>query len=149
MNTYGKDSTGANGGNGLPRLRSSSFQPGLWSSDILHANGVWAYQPRATPWENRRVIRTRPARAGAAPSVPKVKLIECHLVAVQQRSEFCLKSDLRPCRAQESSKAGFPRVLPWADMLRAFSACSSVNSVGSRNVQTPERRFPTRAMPSG
>jgi len=78
-----------------------------WSLDILHANGVRAYQPkaseeRAPPWENRRIISTRPARAGAA-SVPEVTLIECHLIALQQRSEFCLKSDLRPCRAQEPS----------------------------------------------
>ena len=60
------------------------------SLDILHANGVRAYQPRATPWENRRVIPTRAARAGAATSVPKVTLIEGHLIALQQRPELCL-----------------------------------------------------------
>jgi len=57
----------------------------------LHANGVRAYQPRATPWENRRVTPTRPARAGAVASVPQVTLIGCHLLSLQQRSEFCLK----------------------------------------------------------
>ena len=35
------------------------------SLDILHANGVQAYQPRATPWEKRRIPPTRPATAGA------------------------------------------------------------------------------------
>jgi len=78
-----------------------------WSLDILHAHGVRANQPRASeerapPWENRCVTPTRPARAGAA-SVPKVTLIECHLIAPQQRSEFYLKNDLRPCRAQGAS----------------------------------------------
>ncbi|HXP62342.1 MAG TPA: hypothetical protein VN829_17730 [Dongiaceae bacterium] len=47
--------------------------------DILHANGVRANQPRASeerapPWENRCVIPTRPARAGAA-SVPRATLV--------------------------------------------------------------------------
>jgi hypothetical protein len=76
-----------------------------WSLGISHANGVPANQPRASeerapPWENRCVIPARPARAGAA-SVPKPTLLERHLIAIQQRSEFRLKSDLRPCRAQE------------------------------------------------
>jgi hypothetical protein len=64
-----------------------------WNLDILHADGVRAYQPGATPWEDRCIIPSRPARAGAPASG---------------------KSDLRPSRAQEPSRAGFPRVLPWA-----------------------------------
>ena len=47
--------------------------------------------PGQPPWENCRAIPTRPAGAGAVASVPKVTLVECHLIALQQRPEFCLK----------------------------------------------------------
>ena len=70
---------------------SASLRDAPWSVDLLHASGVRAYQPRATSWENRGVIPTRPARAGAVPSFPRITLIEWHLIAIQQRSEFCLK----------------------------------------------------------
>jgi hypothetical protein len=51
--------------------------------------------------------------------------------------ETCGKGDLRPYRAQEPSKTGFPRVLPWAGMLRAFSAGSMHSRGAARVSQTP------------
>ena len=85
------------------------FSAGYSGLDILHANGVGANQPRASeerapPWENPCVFSTRPARAGVA-SDPKVTLIECHLITLPQRSELCLNSGLRPCRAQAPGQA--------------------------------------------
>jgi hypothetical protein len=51
--------------------------------------------------------------------------------------ETCGKGDLRPCRAQGPIEAGFPRVLPWADTLRAFSAGSMDSRRAGRMSQTP------------
>ncbi len=98
-------------------------------SDILHAHGVRAHQPRATALGKPSRNPNPPCKGG---------------------SGF---RDLRPCRAQEPSKARFPRVLPWAGLLRAFSA-GSVSSrrrarmskrrlVGVSSWQSVERRLPS------
>jgi hypothetical protein len=88
-----------------------------------------SYQPRALPWALGFGLFARQRRAG----------ISAQGSALGKPS----RNPNPPCkgggRAQESSKAGFPRVLPWADMLRAFSACSSVKSVGSADT----RGFPS------
>jgi len=78
--------------------------------DTLHANGVRAYQPRAIALGN----------------LPRDPNPPC-----KGRGGF---PDLRPCRAQEPSEAGFPRVLPWAGMLRAFSA-GSTDSRGEAQIE--------------
>ena len=73
------------------------------------------------------IIPIRPARAGAFSSVPKVMLIKCHLVALQQWATCALAGRKRRIGA------GFPRAalrLPWAGLLRAFSA----GAMGSRGI---------------
>jgi len=65
--------------------------------------------------------------------------------------ETCGRSDLRPCRAREPRKAGCPRVLPWAGMLRAFSAGSRgswsaprVSPNSSGHIRPQGRIWPTK-----
>jgi len=101
---------------------------GIWCLAILHANGVQAHQPRAAALGKPSRNPNPPCKGGGSPR------------------------DLRPCRAQEPSKAGFPRVLPWAAMLRAFSA-GSIDSRRAARMSKPQginpadRRSVTRFLP--
>ena len=88
------------------------FNAGLWSLDILHANGVPAHQPRATPWETGLQWQNPPCKGGGS------------------------FRGLRPFRAPESR--GFPRALPWADMLARFQRVLMREPDRNRNVQTSE-----------
>ena len=89
--------------------------------------GIPAQGQRSAALGKPPIIPTRPARAGAFSSVPKVTLIKCHLVAIQQRVTCALAGRKRRIGA------GFPRAalrLPWAGLLRAFSA----GAMGSRGI---------------
>jgi hypothetical protein len=78
------------GPEGLPRVgRRFNAGSGVWT--FCTPTACRHISPGQPPWEKRRATRTRPARAGAVASIPKVTLIECHLVALQRRSEFSLK----------------------------------------------------------
>jgi len=99
----------------LQSLVNTGLQPGGWSLDIPHANGVRAHQPRATPWETSLQWHRPPWKGGGS------------------------FRGLRPFRAPECSGggAGFPRELPWADMLARFQRVLLREWARSENVQAP------------
>ena len=77
-----------------------------WNLDILHANGVRAHQPRATPWETSFQWHSPPCKGGGS------------------------FRGLRPCRAPEFSEGpAFPGCYPGLICRRAFSACSCGNGL--------------------
>jgi hypothetical protein len=72
-----------------------------WSLGILHANGVPAYQPRATPWETSPQRHSPPCRGGGS------------------------FRGLRPFRAPDCpEEQAFPGCHPGLICWGAFSACS-------------------------
>ena len=96
------------------------------------AAGAWTF---CTPTACGHISPGQRPGKSAAPSQPAPQGREqgpqCPGEHSSMPPESCGKSDLRPFRAPECSEgAGFPRVLPWADMLRAFSA-DSVDSLGA------------------
>jgi len=94
----------------LQSLVNTGLQPGGWSLDIPHANGVRAHQPRATPWETSLQWHRPPWKGGGS------------------------FRGLRPFRAPECSGGGpgFPGSYPGLICWRASSACSCGNGLEAR-----------------
>ena len=105
------------------------FNAGLWSLDILHANGVPAHQPRATPWETGLQWQNPPCKGGGS------------------------FRGLRPFRAPERSEGpSFPGCYPGLICWRAFRACSCENRIetGMSKLQNPAlKRRAILGCPSG